>query len=547
MQPTAHPMSTPTPMVTSMAGKKSLNCDKWFSKSCIFRNHITSPFYETASFPRGFYLPPSSHWVLTIWKQILLKFSDQYLIGTHKGHMIRILRCKFSSIRINLAWRIKYEDNAMSPFSKSDEGPQPRVRWLFLDLNSYFASVEQELRPELRDRPVVVVPVMADTTCCIAASYEAKKFGIFTGTQVGDAKRLCPDIELVDARHELYVDYHKKIVAAVETCVPVSTVMSIDEMACSLMGREQSLVVALNLARQVKETIKREVGSQLRCSIGLASNRYLAKIASDMEKPDGLVALTSDILKPALQKLELRALPGVGARMEKHLNTHGIKTMAQLLELDREALNEAWGGVGGDKLYYWLRGEDFNDPKLEHQKSVSQSHMLPPEFRTRDGAYAIAHKLLHKAAMRLRAANLWVRNVSLAVKFAVPKEVAKKLHHSGIPQRGWSRGMTVVECQDNQTLVDALCKLWADLPKGEQYQQPFFVGVWLGNLVPDHLHTLSLFSGLEAESRRTRLSSTMDALNHKYGLDTLFPASMLPAKAAAPTRIAFTSIPDLFE
>jgi DNA polymerase-4 len=435
----------------------------------------------------------------------------------------------------------------MASYSQSGKQVEPRVRWLFLDLNSYFASVEQQLRPELRNRPVAVVPVMADTTCCIAASYEAKAFGVKTGTQVGEAKRLCSGIELVEARHELYVEYHNKIVAAVESCVPVSTVMSIDEMACSLMGREQPLMAALDLGRRVKETIKREVGSELRCSVGLAPNRYLAKIASDMEKPDGLVALTQDILKPALQGLDLRALPGVGARMEKHLHTHGIRTMAQLLELDREALSEAWGGVGGDKLYYWLRGEDFNDPKLEHQKSVSQSHMLPPEFRTRDGAYAIAHKLLHKAAMRLRTAHLWATNVSLAVKFAVPKDIAKKLHYSGIPQRGWSRGMTVLECQDNQTLVEALCKLWAEMPQGEQFQKPFFVGVWLSNLVPDHLHTLSLFSSLETEARRTRLSKTMDDLNHKYGLDTLFPASMLVAKSAAPTRIAFTSIPDLFD
>jgi DNA polymerase IV len=430
--------------------------------------------------------------------------------------------------------------------SQVDTSTQPRLRWLFLDLNSYFASVEQELQPRLRNRPIAVVPVMADTTCCIAASYEAKAFGVRTGTQVGDAKRLCPGIELVEARHEMYVGYHNKIVEAVESCVPVSSVMSIDEMACSLLGREQPLVAALDLARRVKETIKRDVGSTLRCSVGLAPNRYLAKIASDMEKPDGLVALTPDILKPALQNLVLRDLPGVGARMEKHLHGRGIRTMEQLLELDRAALSDVWGGVGGEKLWYWLRGEDFNDRELEHQKSISHSHMLPPEFRSRDGAYAIAHKLLHKAAMRLRRDRLWATNITLAVKFAVPKTQAKKLHYSGIPQSGWSHGMTVIECQDNQTLVEALCKLWAELPTGELYQKPFYVGVWLGNLVPDHLHTLSLFSSLETESRRTRLSSTMDALNLKFGTDTLFPASMLLAKSAAPTRIAFTSIPDLF-
>jgi len=417
----------------------------------------------------------------------------------------------------------------------------PSVRWLFLDLNSYFASVEQELRPELRNRPIIVVPVMADTTCAIAASYEAKAYGIKTGTMVGEAKRLCPGLTLVEARHELYVQYHHKIVEAVELCVPVSAVMSIDEMACSLMGRERSLMTALDLARSVKKSIREHAGKTLRCSVGLAPNRYLAKIASDMEKPDGLVALTPDILEGALSGLELRDLPGVGARMERRLHQSGIRTMSQLLALNREQMARVWSGIGGEKLWHWLRGEDFNDAELEHQKSVSQSHVLPPELRTIEGSYAVAHKLLHKAAMRMRTAGLWATTVSLSIRFVMPKTDA------GRRTAGWSRGTSVIECQDSQTLIEALTKLWALRPQGPEFQKPLQVGVWLGDLVPDHLHTLNLFAGLETESRRTRLSSTMDALNHKYGLDTLMPASMLLAKAAAPTRIAFTSIPDLFE
>src|SRR6185437_6694085 len=160
---------------------------------------------------------------------------------------------------------------------------EPRLPWLLLDLNSYFASVEQELRPELRGRPIAVVPVMADTTCSIAASYEAKAFGVRTGTRVSDAKQMCPGIVLVEGRHEVYVDYHNRIVEAVEQCVPVSAVLSIDEMASSLVGREQPLSAALNLAQRIKASIRENVGSTLRCSIGLAPNRYLAKIASDME------------------------------------------------------------------------------------------------------------------------------------------------------------------------------------------------------------------------------------------------------------------------
>ena len=420
------------------------------------------------------------------------------------------------------------------------------MRWLFVDLNSYFASVEQELRPELRGRPVAVVPVMADTTCAIAASYEAKAFGVHTGTQIGEAKRLCPGLELVEARHEIYVDYHNRIVEAVERCVPVAAVMSIDEMASSLIGREQPLFAALDLAHRVKASIRENVGDTLRCSIGLATNRYLAKIASDMDKPDGLVALTQDLLPGALLHLTLRDLPGVGARMEKRLHQHDIRNMEALLALDREQMNHVWGGIGGEKLWHWLRGEDFHDAELEYQKSISQSHVLPPDLRTEEGCYAVAHKLLHKAAMRLRAARLWATHVSLTIKYATSKAEAKSQHSSGIHQTAWSQGMRVIECQDNQTLIEALQKLWAARPRDEAHRKPFFIGVWLGDLVPDHLHTLSLFAGLETESRRTRLTSTIDALNQKYGTSTLFSASMLLARAAAPTRIAFTSIPDLF-
>src|SRR3569833_2685950 len=145
----------------------------------------------------------------------------------------------------------------------SPEGA-PALNWLFVDLNSYFASVEQQDRPELRGKPVGVVPMMADTTCFIAASYDAKAYGVKTVTIVADAKRMCPNMIFVVGRHELYVDYHHRIVEAVESCLPVTAVMSIDEMACRLMGRERPLLAALELGRRVKATIREKVGPMLR-------------------------------------------------------------------------------------------------------------------------------------------------------------------------------------------------------------------------------------------------------------------------------------------
>lgn len=438
----------------------------------------------------------------------------------------------------------------------------PALNWLFVDLNSYFASVEQQVRPELRGRPVGVVPMMADTTVCIAASYEAKAFGVRTGTVVADAKRMCPEIVLVEGRHELYTEFHHRVIEAVESCVPVTAVLSIDEMACRLMGRERPLLAALELGRRVKARIRERVGEALRSSVGLATNRYLAKIASDMEKPDGLVALTLDLLPEALRQLQLRDLPGIGAQTEKRLNQRGIHTMDDLLALGSERSGEAWGSVWGERLWHWLRGEDFEMSEADHLKSISHQHVLAPEMRTEEKAWAVALKLLHKAAMRLRAANLWAGSIGLAVGFA-PSRAANgagsanqpgedrpspvtPVSRFGVPTRGWHDGLRLSECQDNPTLIAALRRLWDLRPRGGEAQHPYFVGVVLGDLVPARLHTLNLFEGLEDEQSRARLLEIMDALNHKYGLSTLAPATVLTAFKAAPTRIAFHSVPDVF-
>jgi DNA polymerase-4 len=402
--------------------------------------------------------------------------------------------------------------------------------------------------------------MMADTTCCIAASYEAKAFGVKTGTIVSDAKQLCPGLVLVEARHELYVQYHHRIVEAVESCVPVTAVLSVDEMACRLMGRERPLLAAMELGRQVKRRILEQVGPMMRSSVGLATNRYLAKVASDMEKPDGLVALPLDILPEALRQLKLRDLPGIGSRMEKRLNEQGIQTMDQLLVLDCDQTGDVWGSVLGSRLGHWLRGEDFDMDEAEHPKSMSHQHVLGPEMRTPEKAWAVAHKLLHKAAMRLRAGNLWAGSIGLVIGFAVPRSQKKPVSHPsdedlslgtptrsfGMPTRGWKGEIRLTECQDNLTLIAALSRLWASRPAGAAYDRPYFIGVHLNGLVPDKLHTLNLFDGSEEAENRARLVAAMDALNHKYGLSTLAPATMLTAFRAAPTRISFHTIPELF-
>lgn len=189
------------------------------------------------------------------------------------------------------------------------------LRCLLIDFNAYFASVEQQARPELRGRPVGVVPMMADTTCCIAASYEAKAFGVKTGTQVAEARKLCPDMVFVEARHALYVEFHHRAIAAVDRVAPVERVLSIDEMACGLPMGWSSRERATALALRIKAGLREALGECLRVSVGIAPNVFLAKQASNLQKPDGLVVLDDTDLPGPLLRMKLDDLTGINRGM----------------------------------------------------------------------------------------------------------------------------------------------------------------------------------------------------------------------------------------
>ncbi|HEY0162964.1 MAG TPA: DNA polymerase [Edaphobacter sp.] len=423
-----------------------------------------------------------------------------------------------------------------------------RFRFLHIDLNSFFASVEQQLHPEYRGKPLAVVPTMTDTTCCIAASYEAKELKIKTGTQVGEAKRICPEIILIEGSHTVYAQYSKAINDAVHLVCPVAHNPSIDEMCCELIGREQEPPRARKIALDIKQAIYKNVGEALRCSIGMAPNRYLAKIASDMQKPDGLIGLLPSQLPRSIAHLELRDLPGVGARTETRLKTKGITTMEQLLALDRTAMHNLFDSVWGDRMYHWLRGGITGDDGAplpnDMQKSLGHSHVLAPELRTEEGAWAVANKLLHKAAMRLRMEKFYTSSMSVVIRYQLTREQAERLqskrHTSGIRHSGWGMEARFLECQDTLTLLEVLRGIWSHRPKEKELTRPFFVGVTLRNLIPEDEHQETLFGDPD---NRMQLAATMDKLNQKYGHTTLHFAGMLPARESAPTRIAFTQIP----
>ena len=179
---------------------------------------------------------------------------------------------------------------------------------LYVDFDSFFATAEQHLRPDLRGRPVGVIPVDSEHTGLIAASREAKRLGIKRGCWVREARRACPEIVLVPARHDVYVRLHRDIVKAIDRVAPLLAVRSIDEMVCALSPGDQAHPEAVG--RAVKAGIARDVGPVLTCSVGLGPTELLAKIAAEMEKPDGLVAIRPEDLPGPLLRLSLTDIPG---------------------------------------------------------------------------------------------------------------------------------------------------------------------------------------------------------------------------------------------
>lgn len=393
-----------------------------------------------------------------------------------------------------------------------------------LDMNSYFASVEQQFRPELRGRPVAVVPVMAENTSCIAASYEAKRFGIRTGTKVFEARRLCPDLQIVEARPPLYVQTHEKIVAAVDSVLPIDKVTSIDEMFCKMGLRQRNPDEALTVARQVKAAIHEQVGTHLLCSIGLAPNRFLAKIAGKMQKPDGLTTLSSEDLPHKLHSLSLRDLTGIGSRMHARLERGGVSTVKQLCSCSKDQLRHIWRGVVGERWWYALRGHDLPEQPT-HRRTLSHSHVLPPEFRTQGGAKAVLIRLVHKAAARLRKLGYWAGGLAVRLSYARREK--------------WKSATPLPPCQDTQTMVEALSALWKSRPTAGT---PLKVSVVLYDLVHDACRTPPLFV---EDGRRSELARAMDAVNGRFGSNAVYLAAMHRSLHTAPSRIAFTHIPDI--
>ena len=421
--------------------------------------------------------------------------------------------------------------------------PRP-LRWLFLDLNSYFASVEQQLQPSLRGKPIIVAPIGSDTTVAIAASVEAKRYGIRTGTPVWEAKRLCRDLIVTPARHERYVAFHEAIVAEIERHIPVTKVCSIDEVACRLLDNENDRASAEALARRIKAGIRERVGQCLTSSVGIAPNRLLVKLASDLQKPDGLVVFEAAALPEALYPLQLQDIAGIGAKMAKRLAADGVNDIRQLCERRPRDAGHAWGGTDGDRLWYLLHGVDLPE-KPTKTRTIGHSHVLSPSKRGWEAARLTARRLALKAASRLRRKGYRARVLVLHARFEDDKST-------------WRTSAKLGDAEDSFVILSRLELLLGRLRDAGRTRTGGFrvrmIGVTLAEVAPVAADQRSLFAHLDPDdplARETRglaLSRAMDRINQRFGRNAVTVGPLGGGRADhVGTKIAFGRIPELGE
>ncbi len=408
-------------------------------------------------------------------------------------------------------------------------------KWLFVDMNGYFASCEVQERPELRGKPVAVVPMLTDYTVAIAANYVAKAYGVKTGTPILEAKQMCPDLRCILARHDVYVRYHHLVHDEVLKHVPISKVWSVDELSSRLPPGFRNRPEAEAVARRIKDGIRRNVGEALTCSIGIAPNSFLAKVATDMEKPDGLVVLDRSNLPDRVLALKLTDLPGISSGMERRLNDAGITSIEQFMRMPARQARMIWGSVLGERMWYRLHSYDVEDPPTK-TRVKGHSRILEPNLRAPEAAWWMARKLTVKAAARLRREEFFATVFNLSVR--------------DTEENRWQGAVKLAPAQDNFVFLEALDKLWQQMLTEFRLPKLLQASVDLRGLcrrqeiTPDLFDTSSK-AWQKIQAKRDAITAAMDTINRRFGADTV-TLGIVPETQAGyvGTKISFTRIPE---
>jgi len=391
---------------------------------------------------------------------------------------------------------------------------QPHDRIIaHLDMNAFFASVEQRCNPRLRGKPIAVVGSGARTVVT-TASYEARARGVKTGMNVFEARQCCPELILVEARNSRYTDTCAWFVELCQAFTPLVEVFSIDEVFLDLTGSVKLFGPARTVVARIKERLRAQAG--LTCSAGIAPNKLLAKLASDLQKPDGLVEITAHEAPRMLADLPVAALCGIGPRLQAQLALLGIRTCGELGRADPLALRMRFGVIG-EELVRMGRGDDTSPvvpiESAPSPRSVGHSLTLPRNLCDRRLLHLHLLRLSEMVGHRTRQAGLAGRTVALTIRY---RDFSTFTRQRAVPE---PLSQTSDIYRIAGTILDGL----------KLQQAVRLIGVSLGRLARAP-RQLPLFP---AANRQGQLTRAMDAVNSRFGDFTLTRASLLQLEEQA--------------
>ena len=395
---------------------------------------------------------------------------------------------------------------------------------MHIDMNSYFASVEQQDNPAWRGKPVGVCEHLGGII--IAASVEAKRWGIKTGTPVWEARRLYPKIFLTPTHPDRYRFYTQRFLKVFADYANDIEKYSIDEAfldvtkICNTVKngvRQDPFEEAEAVAREIKQRMVTEVGDWLRCSVGVGTNKLIAKIASDMQKPDGLTVVRPQDKEKLYEQLQLTDIPGIGTRMERRLNQLGIKTLKNLRDYPQSKLVEQFGIPGlhlhsmGQLKGSWKEG--FTD---EPMKSIGHMYTVAKEYRKPGVLEPVLYKLCEMVGSRLRL-NGFVGTVLYVHLHTPPLQTDQGgsfTRYDECTSRSRKLGYFI---QDGRDIFLEAIRTLQSLGADPKESSIYLVGITIAGLSPQ-TGQQSLFN---FENKKRGVMGALDKVNDKYGDFTL--------------------------
>jgi DNA polymerase IV len=405
----------------------------------------------------------------------------------------------------------------------TDEFNTARPLVMHIDLNSCFATVEQQSRPMLRGWPVAIVNRRTENTAIVTASYEAKRLGLKVGMKLREAKKLVPGLVALESDPPKYRFVYHKLLGIMKDYSAHVTMKSIDEgiidfknTTAAIQNRDSK-----DIGWEIKQRLKNEIGSAMLCNVGISTNRFLAKTAAGINKPDGLTEITHENIRETLRQLKLTDLTGIASRNEHRLNTVSIYTPLQFLDADRQTLRKiVFKSVVGDWWYQRLRGWEVDDVSYD-MKTVGRQYVLEKRGLAREVILQRLHHLCESVGGRLRTQNKTARGV-----FVYAKTVDRKYWYA--------RHMCDLPFFSNAAIYAQAALLFAGAPDNLQE-----IGISCYELGGDTNSQLSLFG--DELAREQHVTDAIDEINKRYGDRTIHAAHTLGTGIYVKQKIPFGS------